>query len=140
MSLGRIAVVGSTSFGVLSASFAAIAAAVSGFAYFGTYTDHRTLHGRLVTERSVIDVRSPQFGIVAERRVAEGQVVQRGDVMYVVSSERISSDRGATQRAVGAQLDSPRRSLTEQIANVHALARLERGSIDEGWRSFPRKL
>jgi membrane fusion protein len=130
-SLGRIAIVGSTSFGVLSASFAAIAAAVCGFAYFGTYTDHRTLRGRLVTQRSVIDVRSPQFGIVAERRVAEGQVVERGDVLYVVSSERISSDRGATQRAVGAQLDSRRRSLTEQIANVHALARLERGSIDD---------
>jgi membrane fusion protein len=101
-----------------------------GFAYFGTFTDHRTLHGRLVTERGVIDVRSPQFGIVVEKRVAEGQVVRRGDVMYVVSSERFSSDGGATQQAVGAQLDSRRRSLAEQIANVHALAQLERSSID----------
>src|ERR1700754_1601011 len=98
--LGRIAIVGDTSFGVLSAIFSMIAAAVCAFAYFGTYTDHRTLHGRLVTQRSVIDVRSPQFGVVVEKRITEGQVVRRGDVLYMVSSERIGSDGRATQQTV----------------------------------------
>jgi membrane fusion protein len=116
---------------MLSASFAAIAAALGALALFGTYTDHRTLRGRLVTERGVIDVRSPQFGTVVDRLVTEGQVVARGDALYVVSSERVSSVRGAMQREVGERLDSRRRSLVEQIDNTRALAQMERDSLRE---------
>ncbi len=129
--LGRIVLVGPVSLRVLSTLFAALAAALAALFYFGTYTAHRTLRGRLVTERSLIEVRSPQLGTVVEKRVSEGDLVERGDVLYVISSERMSSARGATQQVISEQLDSRRRSLAEQIGNIRALARLESHSLEE---------
>jgi membrane fusion protein len=76
-------------------------------------------------------LRSPQAGTVLERHVIEGQVVERGDVLYVISGERTSSARGATQQAIGDQLGNRRLSLREQIENTQALARMERESLDE---------
>jgi membrane fusion protein len=129
--LGRVVIVSPMTLRVLGAAFVALAAAMAALSYFGTYTAHRTLQGRLVTERRSIDVRSPQLGTVLEKRVTEGQIVERGDTLYVISSERTSSARGATQQAVGDQLDSRRRSLLEQIVNTRALARMEREATAE---------
>jgi membrane fusion protein len=129
--LGRIVLVGPVTLRVFSAVFIVLAAGLAGLFHFGTYTAHRTLRGRLVTERSLIEVRSPQFGTVVEKRVSEGEAVERGDVLYVVSSERLSNARGATQREIGEKLDSRRRSLIEQIANTRVLAGLERRSLEE---------
>jgi membrane fusion protein len=129
--LGRITLVGPVSLRVASGIFAVLAAGLASLLYFGTYTAHRTLRGRLVTERSLIEVRSPQLGTVVEMRVHEGEAVERGDVLYVVSSERLSSARGATQQAIGEKLDSRRRSVAEQIENTRVLAELERRSLEE---------
>jgi membrane fusion protein len=129
--LGRIVLVGPVTLRVFSTLFAALAAALAALFYFGAYTAHRTLRGRLVTERSLIEVRSPQPGTVMEKRVREGELIERGEVLYVISSERTSSARGATQQVVGQQLDSRRRSLAEQIENIRALARLESQSLEE---------
>jgi membrane fusion protein len=129
--LGRIVIVRPVTLRAMGAAFAAVAAALAALAYFGTYTAHRTLRGRLVTERGSIDVRSPQLGTVLEKRVSEGRVVERGDTLYVISSERMSSARGATQQAIGDQLGNRRRSLLDEIANTRALAHLERESTAE---------
>src|SRR5262249_13557716 len=52
----------------------------------------------------------------AERRVREGQIVARGDVLFVVSSERTSRTLGATQQSVAGRLELRRSSLVGQIA------------------------
>jgi membrane fusion protein len=123
---GRIVIVRPVSFAVLAALLGGIALAFGTFGYFGTYTAHRVLRGRLVPEHGVADVRSPQLGTVVERRVAEGQSVRRGDVLFAVSSERVTSARGATQQEVGEQLARRRRSLAAQVVELQQLARTER--------------
>jgi membrane fusion protein len=104
---------------------------VAGFFGFGTYTAHSTLRGRLIPDRGVIDVRSPQLGTILERRVGEGQLVESGDVLFIVSSERNTAALGPTQRVVAEQLEDRRRSLAAQIENTRVLQRLERRSLDE---------
>ena len=108
-----------------------IVALVAGFFGFGTYTTHSTLRGRLIPDRGVIDVRSPQLGTILERRVGEGQLVESGDVLFIVSSERHTAVLGPAQRAIAEQLEERRRSLAAQIENTRVLQRLERRSLDE---------
>jgi membrane fusion protein len=129
--LGRIVLSTPASFTVLSALFGVAACVLVAFLFVGEYTAHSTLRGRLVPDRGVIDVHSPQFGTVVEQHVMEGQSVARGDVLYVVSSDRVTSSNGATQLAVAEQLVHRRRSLVEQIENTRALEHMERESLGE---------
>jgi membrane fusion protein len=48
------------------------------FLTFGTYTRRATVTGQLVPSTGVIRVHTPQAGVVLERKVNEGQVVQKG--------------------------------------------------------------
>jgi membrane fusion protein len=138
--LGRIVLSRPASFAVLSALFGTAACALVAFLWAGEYTAHSTLHGRLVPDRGVIDVHSPQFGTIVEQHVVEGQPVARGDVLYVVSSERLTSSTGATQLAVAEQLEHRRRSLVEQIDNTHSLERMEHESLDEALEALNGEL
>lgn len=130
--VGRIVLARPGSFGALSALFGIVACALIAFLCVGEYTAHSTLRGRLVPDRGVIGVHSPQFGTVVEQRVSEGQLVARGEVLYVVSSDRVTRSNVATQGAVAEQLVNRRRSLLEQIQNTRTLGRMERESLDEG--------
>ena len=126
---GEIVLICPVSFGVLiGAAFLAACAIIVLFAC-GTYTRHSTLHGRLMPDLGVIEVRAPQYGMIIAKRVAEGQAVERGDVLYIVSSERLSSARGATQERVGDQLEIRRQSLQAQVENLRALERTDRASL-----------
>jgi len=129
--LGTIVLACPLSLVALGGACAAGACALAALLYFGTYTAHSTLRGRVMPERGVIQVASPQPGTLVEKRVVEGQRVATGDVLYVVSSERHSSLGGATQQAVGEQLARRRASLVEQIGGTRALERTERASLAE---------
>jgi len=115
----------------MGAVCAGLACALAALLYFGSYTAHSTLRGRVTPERGVIEVASPQAGMLVEKRVVEGQRVAAGDVLYVVSSERLSSAGGATQQAVGEQLARRRASLVEQIDGTRALEKAEQASVAE---------
>jgi membrane fusion protein len=97
----------------------------------GTYTRHSTLRGRLMPDLGIIEVHTPQYGTIVAKGVIEGQSVERGDVLYVVSSERLSSTRGATQERVGDQLEIRRQSLETQIDNLHLLELTDRDSLED---------
>jgi len=129
--LGPIVLARPVGLSALTAVALLIVAAITGFFAFGSYTARSTLRGRLVPDRGVIDVRSPQFGTVLDRRVAEGQRIEEGEVLFVVSSERRTAALGPAQTAVAEQLAERRRSLAAQIENTRALERLERRSLDE---------
>ena len=128
--LGPIVLARPVSFRTLTAAALLIGAVLGAFLAFGAYSARSTLHGRLVPDRGVIDVHSPQLGTIVDKRVAEGQRVERGEVLFVVSSERLTKALGPAQSAVGERLAGRRRSLESQIDDTHALARLERASLD----------
>jgi membrane fusion protein len=126
---GDIVLVRPLSFGVLIGAAFAAACAIAALFVFGTYTRHSTLRGRLMPDLGVIEVHTPQYGTIVEKRVAEGQAVMRGDVLFVVSSERLSSARGETQELIGEQLERRRGSLETQIQNLRAREQADRGSL-----------
>jgi membrane fusion protein len=84
---------------------AAIAAAVAiaGLLAFGTYTRRATVEGVQLPAEGVTKVTAPQPGRITELAVSEGQAVIRGDLLYVVDLDSVSSV-GGTQRAVTDEL------------------------------------
>ena len=126
---GGIVLTRSWSFAALGAFLATVAASLALFAYFGSYTAHTTLRGRLIVERGVVEVTSAAAGTIVERRAAEGRRVTAGDKLYVVSSERLTKAGTATGEEVGAQLERRRASLVGQIASTAELERAEYAAL-----------
>ena len=94
---GEIILIRPVSSLVLTAFAAVITAGLLALFIWGSYTRHSTLKGQIVSNRGLIKVYVPQFGVIVERKIAEGQKVHAGDALYVMSSERLSSSYGETQ-------------------------------------------
>jgi len=76
-------------------------AAVIAFLFVGQYTRKARVAGYLVPDRGVLRVSSPQAATVLERNVVEGQQVQAGDVLFVLSLDSGSqSVEGIAQNLV----------------------------------------
>lgn len=128
-SLGGIILVRPVSFGIFCATVLAIVLALVSFFVWGEYTQHETLFGQLAPARGIVEIRAPQHGSIVQRSVDEGSVVGAGDVLYVISSERVSRAHGPTHDSVGRQLDIRRRSLQQQIEHTELSAQQESASL-----------
>ncbi len=118
--LGSIQLIRPVSLAVLTTLVAVSAAATVMYLSLGEYTRKARVSGYLVPDRGVIRLVPPQAATVVERHVAEGQVVRRGDVLFVLSMERATL-RGDTQAAVQASLAAREKSLKQSTEHQQRL-------------------
>jgi membrane fusion protein len=78
----------SPSITVLTVSAVVIALTIISFGWWGEYTRKEHVVGYLSPTQGLIKVFTPQAGTVIDKRVAEGQTVQAGEVLMIISSER----------------------------------------------------
>jgi membrane fusion protein len=102
-----------------------VVAAIAWFVTQGSYTRRSTVAGHLVPAAGMLRVQTPQSGVIVERKVAEGQVVKKGDVLYVLSSDRASTATRETQLDISREIEIRRRSMEGEIA------RNQKGQSDE---------
>ena len=100
----------------LALAVALIGLAVVTFVTFGTYTRRATVTGQLLPSAGMIRILTPQVGVVVEKNVVEGQIVKKGDVLYVLSSDRLGSGALEIQAGIRLQVDERRRSMEAEIA------------------------
>ncbi len=127
--LGDIVLIRPISFAYLSTIAGLLALIVVAFLVWGTYTKRSTVSGQLIPDTGLVKVFVPQPGIVLENHVVEGQRVTRGDVLYVLSSERQSSTLGNTQEAVSRQVEVRRQSLRDELERTRAMQKEDREAL-----------
>lgn len=125
---GRIVFLRPVSYTVCTCIALALAGAVVSLFVFGTQVQHVSLFGQLVPTSGVIEVRPSSSGVIVARHVTEGERVQSGQVLYLVSSDVYSEHSGPVHEAVGGQLDRQEKSLLEQLEASADLERLERSA------------
>lgn len=118
--IGEIQLIRPPSMAWLTGGVVLATLAVGAFLAFGQYTRKVHVSGVLVPDRGVIRLLPPQDGVVLERRVAEGDTVRAGDLLFVLSVDRAAAD-GDTQAAVQRTLDERERSLQDASAQQRAL-------------------
>ena len=131
------------SFTAWSAIAFALAAAVIAFLFLGDYTKRTRVTGITAPAAGVIKLMAPQPGIVVERHAEEGQAVKAGDVLFVLSTERLTGGgtSGASLVVAGAhgavleQIERRRASLVEEQTrqsriNAEQTAALQRRLAD----------
>jgi membrane fusion protein len=111
----------------------AVAALVGAFGYFGSYTKKATVIGMVSPSAGVVRIsNSSGTGALAEVRVREGQTVAAGEVLFVISSERVS-DAGATQALIGA-------ALRQRVVIAQRDAQLSERKLAERIASFTARI
>ncbi|MFN9031970.1 MAG: HlyD family secretion protein [Betaproteobacteria bacterium] len=112
------------------------------FLFLGDYTKRTRVVGITAPAAGVIKLMAPQPGIVVERHAEEGQVVKAGDVLFVLSTERLTGAGtigalgvSGAQGVVLEQIERRRASLVEEQArqgriNAEQTAALQRRLAD----------
>lgn len=127
--VGEIRLIRPLSLTVLTSAVVAAAVGLGAFLYFGEYTRKVRVSGVLVPDRGVIRLVAPQAGMVVERRVADGERVRDGDVLFVLSLER-SAAGGDTQELVQRSLAAREKSLKEAAAQQHSLLQAQLAALE----------
>jgi membrane fusion protein len=113
---------------VLTGAAVVMAVAIVCFGWWGEYTRKEHVSGYLAPTQGLIKIFTPQSGTILERHVTEGQVVRKGDVLLVVSSERATATtreaQAATLRELRQRRDSLQREQTKQ-AQIDTLSATE---------------
>lgn len=111
----------------LTVTFVAIALGLLAFFFFFSTTRKAHSQGVLLPEVGVISVQASQQGIIAERRVHEGQAVKQGEVMFVLFAERSTGLSTSTERVVSKLMESRRDSFADELkhSSVQAKQRME---------------
>ncbi|MCP2021981.1 UNVERIFIED_ORG: membrane fusion protein [Pseudomonas reinekei] len=138
--LGEIVLVRPVSFTALTLIATLFAAMVVTFFICGSYTKRSTVAGQLVPTSGQLKIHSPQYGLVLERFVDEGQLVKQGARLFRLSSERFAGDSEPVQAEVSDQLAQQRRSLNEELKKQTQLQVEERQSLQSKLQSLRQEL
>ena len=127
--LGNVQLVRPLALSWLVAGAVCTVAAVGVFLNLAEYTRKATVSGVVTPDRGLMRLMPAAVGTVAERRVAEGQTVQAGDVLFVVAVDRAWLGADA-QGLVRRSLDERRRSLGDAARAQEKLAAARLQALD----------
>ena len=137
--LGSIQLIRPLSLSLLTTLAVTMAVGVVLFLGWGQYTRKAQVVGVLVPERGVLRLHAPQTGTVVETHAIEGQRVQQGDVLFVLSVGR-STEQGDTQAAVQAGLSTRQQSLQQASRQRLALMDAQKTNLERQQRDIQREL
>lgn len=89
----------------------------------------------LLPTSGVIRVLPTQSGVIAEKRIVEGQSVHAGDVLFVLSSERSNANAGEANKVISGLVQSRRDSFSlelkqSSLQSQQRLSALQRRATD----------
>lgn len=127
--LGRVQLVRPLSLDLITLGVLAVALAVGAFLASAHYTRKATVEGALAPDRGLIRLVPAEAATVVERRVAEGQAVKTGDVLFVLALERPRLLADA-QAEVRRSLSERQRSLQETARQQDSLTAAQLAALD----------
>lgn len=120
----------------LSAAAFVIAAMLIGYAWIGEFSRKAHVQGFLAPNKGLIKVYPQVRGTLLERRVEEGQMVRKGDVLAVVSTEYRSLSVNAANGATIELLHERRLSLEKELSAQTRIDELRVQSIIDGLQNL----
>jgi membrane fusion protein len=122
---GKIVLARPLSLSVLTLLGSGVALLIIALLMFGSYTRRSSVSGQLFPDAGVLKVYATQAGIILEKHAEEGQRYKKGQLLFVISSERHSSTQGNIQEAVSHQAALRERSLREELRQTRTLHQAE---------------
>ncbi len=127
---GNVLLIRPLSFRILTFGTVFVTAAIIAFFFKFGFTRKETVMGVLVPQQGLARVFSPQNGMLVRSEIHDGQAVSKDDVLFVLSSEVVSS-RGATQQNIGFWMRSRINSLQKELAQLTTQNKAQQTAIDQ---------
>jgi len=112
-----------------------ITAVTALFFIFGSYTKYESSTGELLPENGMLIIPPPVSATVVDIPVKEGQLVKKGDVLMVLSSE-ISTQMGQTRQVIAENLAGQRERLQQDLETLAKLHDVEMKGLSDTIRSL----
>ena len=120
---GNVVLTRPLSFTFLTACSMAIGLVIIVFIFFGGYTKRNTVQGQLVPKDGLIQVYSNSQGFISKQLVTEGQVIEKDDALYSISTARYDNE-GSASDAIDKELENKAIALNVekyQVNKAHEL-------------------
>lgn len=106
-----------------------IALVIITFAIWGSYTKRSTVQGQLIPQSGLIQVYTTQSGTILKKNVYEGQTVQKGDILFTISTASYG-EQGSIADALAKQTQLKEQSLRNEITRMHFIHQDEKRTIN----------
>jgi membrane fusion protein len=111
--------------GWTAAGAALMALLLVAFVVWGGFTRKVTVAGYLSPSEGVTRITAPQPGVVIEQYVTEGALVKRGEVLFVLSTDRQGTGTQGFQASIAESMQDRVRSLQQERSRAAEAARAE---------------
>ncbi|NMH59124.1 HlyD family secretion protein [Alteromonas ponticola] len=105
-----------------------------------SYTRYSNVFGVITADKGIVKVAARAEGEIIEQHVEEGQYVQKGELLYVISTARHSSNSQNLDAAMMQQQEALRASLEKDIQVARDAHKIQRASLDEKARGKQQEL
>ncbi len=138
--LGDVILLRPISFWVLTITFLVIVVIVLIFLVYGTFARREAVIGFLVPDKGMVRVYAPFSGVVDSKTIIDGQLVQKGDALIKISTQRgLFDDLSVNQQLIG-QLNSRQTQLRERIKDEALVFESEKKRLQLSYENLEREL
>jgi membrane fusion protein len=109
----------------VAAASAALSVGLLFLIVFGHYTRAVAISGYLVPEGGILRVFAPQPGVIVEKRVKSGDHVAKGQVLFVLSSDREGREQAPVYALASATLRDRRATMADTIEKTRSIQAAE---------------
>lgn len=127
-SMGQVHVAAPVSFSAFTLFAIVAALCLAAFLALGTYTRKARVTGQLMPDAGLVKSIAPQAATIVRRHVEEGQLVQKGQLLYTLSIDR-SMVGGNVQAAVAQQLKLRKGSLAVELDKQKLISLQEEAAL-----------
>lgn len=126
---GTIVLARTWSYPALTLFLCAILVILLGFTMAAGYSRKETVRGVVAPDRGLIQLTAPLSGVVSRVAVVEGQQVQAGEPLFILTGEQ-TSEHGATQANIQATVSARIEHLRQELAQHDRQAGNKLGELE----------
>lgn len=112
---------------LISAFIAFMAMCILVFLWQGSYTRRVTVSGQVLPADGLIRLHTPQRGVVMQKNISDGQLVSKGDLLFVINSDRMGNGAREMQAAIATQVTSRQQSL---LTDMHRYRKAQKEELE----------
>lgn len=110
--------------------FVLVALAVS-LIITGTYTRYAEVFGMITVDKGIVKITARSEGEIVEQFKSEGQAIQKGDLLYIISTTRHSSEKSNLDQSILEQQIALQGSMERDISVARKAFEIEQQSLKQ---------
>jgi membrane fusion protein len=128
---GDVILIQPISFYLITTAVVMIVIIAALFLVFGEYSRRENVGGYLEPDQGLVKVYADQPGIMTQIHAKKGDIVQNGDLLFTISTQRNTNEVGDVDALILSELEKAQHKLEEQISQRKKLDVLELRNLDQ---------